>query len=65
MIDKSLSSHRAYTKINSLAAYTLAISAFGFLLLPIYWLVVTSFKPLESLFVVPPQLWPHEFTFEN
>ena len=65
MNDKSLSSHLAYAKINSLAAYTLAISAFGFLLLPIYWLVVTSFKPLESLFVVPPQLWPHEFTFQN
>ena len=65
MSHKPLSSHLAYAKINSLAAYTLAISAFGFLLLPIYWLVVTSFKPLESLFVVPPQLWPHEFTFAN
>ena len=40
-------------------------TAFAFLLLPIYWLVVTSFKPIESLFVVPPQLWPREFTFEN
>ena len=48
-----------------MAAYTIAISAFAFLLLPIYWLVVTSFKPLESLFVVPPEMWPHEFTFTN
>jgi multiple sugar transport system permease protein len=54
-----------YRNINTLAAYTIAISALAFLLLPIYWLVVTSFKPLESLFVVPPQLWPHEFTFSN
>ena len=54
-----------YRNINTLAAYTIAISAFAFLLLPVYWLVVTSFKPLESLFVVPPQLWPHDFTFNN
>ncbi len=54
-----------YRKINALAAYTLAISAFAFLLLPIYWLVVTSFKPIEALFVVPPEMWPHEFTFKN
>jgi multiple sugar transport system permease protein len=63
--NKSSSSLLTYRKINSLAAYTIAISAFAFLLLPVYWLVVTSFKPIESLFVVPPQLWPYEFTFTN
>jgi len=62
---QSSSSLLTYRKINSLAAYTIAISAFAFLLLPVYWLVVTSFKPIESLFVVPPQLWPYEFTFTN
>lgn len=65
MSNKSSSSLLTYRKINSLAAYTIAISAFAFLLLPVYWLVVTSFKPIESLFVVPPQLWPYEFTFTN
>jgi len=54
-----------YRRINALAAYTLALSAFAFLLLPVYWLVVTSFKPIESLFVVPPELWPRQFTFKN
>jgi multiple sugar transport system permease protein len=54
-----------YRRINALAAYTLAVSAFAFLLLPVYWLVVTSFKPIESLFVVPPELWPHDFTVQN
>ena len=55
----------SYRKINALAAYTIAISAFAFLLLPVYWLVVTSFKPIEDLFVVPPEMWPHNFTFKN
>ena len=54
-----------YRRINALAAYTVAVAAFAFLLLPIYWLVVTSFKPLGSLFVAPPELWPREFTFTN
>ena len=52
-------------RIGSLATYVFAISLFALLLLPIYWLVVTSFKPIESLFVVPPQLWPHDFTIKN
>lgn len=55
----------SYRKINALAAYTIAIAAFAFLLLPVYWLVVTSFKPIEDLFVVPPEMWPHNFTFKN
>lgn len=52
-------------KIITLANYTLAAAAFGLLLLPVYWLVITSFKPLQDLFVVPPQFWPKQFTFDN
>jgi multiple sugar transport system permease protein len=55
----------SYRKINALAAYTIAIAAFAFLLLPVYWLVVTSFKPIEDVFVVPPEMWLHNFTFKN
>ena len=51
--------------INTIANYTLAAAAFGLLLLPIYWLVITSFKPLEDIFVAPPQFWPERFTFDN
>lgn len=54
-----------YNHINAMAAYTIAIAVFAFLLLPVYWLVVTSFKPLEDLFTVPPQLIPYNFTFKN
>lgn len=62
---KSLSMRNASSRINTLASYTVAMSIFALLLLPIYWLVVTSLKPIESLFVVPPELWPHDLTFKN
>lgn len=35
------------------------------LLLPIYWTVVTSFKPLNEVFRWPPTLWPSEFTLAH
>lgn len=58
-------SYSPRTAIYTLANYTLAAALFGFLLLPIYWLVTTSFKPLQDLFVVPLQFWPKNFTFDN
>ena len=30
----------------------------GFLLLPLYWVVITSFKPQDDLLVDPPVWWP-------
>jgi multiple sugar transport system permease protein len=35
------------------------------LLLPIYWTVVTSFKPLDEVFRWPPTLWPLHFTLAH
>ena len=35
------------------------------LLLPIYWTVITSFKPLNEVFRWPPTLWPSEFTLTH
>jgi multiple sugar transport system permease protein len=34
-------------------------------LLPIYWMVSTSFKTQEEIFTVPPTLFPKNFTMEN
>jgi multiple sugar transport system permease protein len=34
-------------------------------LLPIYWMVSTSFKTQEEIFTVPPTLFPKNFTVEN
>jgi len=36
----------------------------GFILFPIAWLLITSFKSSAEVFRIPPTFWPHEFTFE-
>src|SRR5207244_642390 len=42
------------------AARTLFIVLYlGFLLLPLYWVAVTSIKPQEDLLADPPVWWPH------
>jgi multiple sugar transport system permease protein len=65
MITSIFNSDTPRTVINRLAIYTLAAALFGMLLLPIYWLVVTSFKPLEDVFVAPPQFFPERVTLDN
>jgi multiple sugar transport system permease protein len=36
-----------------------------FALFPIYWIVITSFKPVKDSVTVPIQYWPKHFTFDN
>lgn len=50
------------TKFNS-AQLTAVLSAILFLF-PIYWMVVTSLKPVTALFTSPPELWPSNPTFK-
>lgn len=35
------------------------------ILLPFYWMVVTSFKPNTDLAAYPPSLWPHTWTLAH
>ena len=32
---------------------------------PFFWMVSTSFKPLQEIFVFPPNFFPAEFTLKN
>ena len=34
-------------------------------LFPIYWILITSFKPVRDSVSVPIQYWPKNFTLEN
>ena len=34
-------------------------------LFPIYWMVLTAFKPVHEIFVYPPTFLPSRFTFDN
>lgn len=43
----------------------LIIVLLGICLLPIYWMVITSFKMQEEIFSVPPTFFPKKFTVKN
>lgn len=46
--------------------YALLILIAVIMLLPLIWLIGTSFKsPTENIFQFPPQLWPKQPTFDN
>ncbi len=32
---------------------------------PLYWMVITAFKPLEEFMTYPPTFWPSEWTLDN
>ncbi|MFB6077758.1 MAG: carbohydrate ABC transporter permease [Halarchaeum sp.] len=37
----------------------------GFVLFPLYWLVVTSFKTTAEIQQIPPTIYPHDWTLEG
>lgn len=43
----------------------IAIIVTLFMLFPLYWLLITSFKPAEELQSAIPTFWPKHFTFQN
>lgn len=47
---------------NSKTPYIVTIFIIGCLLIPFYWMLVTSFKSLEEIFTLPPSYFPNHFT---
>ncbi|MER3439147.1 MAG: hypothetical protein C4346_17025 [Chloroflexota bacterium] len=48
------------------AVFAILLAAFLFVvLLPFYWIVISSFTPKTELFTTPPRYWFHNFTLEN
>ncbi|MBO7745637.1 carbohydrate ABC transporter permease [Paenibacillus sp. MWE-103] len=35
------------------------------MIFPLYWIVITSFKPQKDIFSFPLRYWPERFTFDN
>jgi multiple sugar transport system permease protein len=52
-------------KINRSLVYVLLILGFGLVLLPIWYMIATSFKPQTMIFEMPPRLWPQSWTLKN
>ena len=48
------------------AFYLIILTAFGlFSMLPLFYSVITSFKPLDELLVFPPRFWVYSPTLAN
>lgn len=56
---------RRKKKIVAVVQYTLAIIVTLFVLFPLYWMVVSSFKSQEEILLLKPTLWPKEWHPEN
>jgi multiple sugar transport system permease protein len=56
--------------VNRKLAYRVIKSVFlalywVFMVFPLYWIVVTSFKPQKEIFSYPIHYWPEQFTLQN
>jgi ABC-type glycerol-3-phosphate transport system permease component len=50
---------------HNMTPYTVATIILFFMLLPIYWIIITSFKQATEVFLAPPTYIPQKPTFEN
>src|SRR5258706_8444560 len=52
-------------RLGTLLRLVILILGLGFVLLPIWYMVITSFKPQTMIFELPPCLWPQVWTLKN
>lgn len=53
------------TKLGTFVSYVIVILVIIWTVFPLYWLVITAFKPLEEFMAYPPTFWPGEWTLDN
>lgn len=51
--------------LGQLLTYTLLLVGSGIVILPFWYMMVTSLKPQSYIFEIPPRLWPQEATLSN
>ena len=56
---------RGQSKITDILACVIIIAVLLWTVLPLYWLVITAFKPLEEFMAYPPTFWPSQWTLDN
>lgn len=56
---------RSRRRIARALTYTLLILGLGIVLIPFWYMVVTSLKPQSLVFEIPPRLWPQAVTLRN
>ena len=52
-------------KTTDILAYVIVVAILLWTVLPLYWLVITAFKPLEEFMAYPPTFWPGQWTLDN
>src|SRR5947207_1613310 len=52
-------------RLGTLLRLVILILGLGFVLLPIWFMVITSFRPQTMIFEPPPRLWPQVLTLKN
>jgi len=53
------------SKLSGIAAYVIVALVILWTVFPLYWLVITAFKPLEEFMAYPPTFWPSQWTLDN
>ncbi len=51
--------------LSTVVAYVIVILVLLWTVFPLYWLVITAFKPLEEFMTYPPTFWPTRWTLDN
>jgi multiple sugar transport system permease protein len=56
---------RIRRNLGKLLSITILALGLGIVLIPIWYMVITSFKPQTMVFELPPHLWPRTWTLNN
>lgn len=49
----------------TVASYIIISLVLIWTIFPLYWMIITAFKPLEEFMTYPPTFWPSEWTLDN
>lgn len=58
-------SHKRRRNLNKTLTYSLLLIGLIIVLIPFWYMLVTSLKPQAYIFEMPPRLWPKEITLNN
>jgi len=56
---------RSQRRQKKFITYLLLILGLAIVVIPFWYMLVTSFKPQSYIFEIPPKLWPEEITLKN
>src|SRR4030042_3342798 len=58
-------SQKLQRNTGKLITFVVLALGLGIVLIPFWYMIITSFKPQTMIFELPPQLWPRTWTLNN